>query len=67
MTANQSITYIIIGVGMFTHIMVGANDVEAAKVFYDAILGELGHKPGVMDSKGRCFYRTKTGVFASGE
>jgi hypothetical protein len=33
---------------MFSHIMIGANDVKASKVFYDAILGELGHKPGVM-------------------
>jgi catechol 2,3-dioxygenase-like lactoylglutathione lyase family enzyme len=49
---------------MFSHIMVGANDVEESKVFYDAILGELGIKPGVIDDKGRCFYRTKTGVFS---
>lgn len=27
-------------------------------------MGELGHKPGVIDDKGRCFYFTKTGVFA---
>ena len=27
---------------MFNHIMVGADDVEKSKVFYDAILGELG-------------------------
>ncbi len=49
---------------MFSHIMVGADDVEKAKVFYDAILGELGHKPGVMDPKGRCFYFTKEGIFS---
>ena len=49
---------------MFSHIMIGANDVEAAKVFYDAILGALGHEPGVMDDRGRCFYRTDSGVFA---
>ncbi|TNE36966.1 MAG: VOC family protein [Alphaproteobacteria bacterium] len=48
---------------MFTHIMVGANDVEQSKAFYDAVLGALGHKPGVMDPKGRCFYVTDTGVF----
>ena len=24
---------------MFTHIMVGANDIEASKTFYDAVLG----------------------------
>ena len=49
---------------MFNHIMVGADDVEKSKVFYDAILGELGHKSGVIDPKGRCFYRTETGVFS---
>jgi len=49
---------------MFSHIMVGANDVPQAKVFYDAVLGALGHDPGVIDDKGRCFYRTKTGIFS---
>lgn len=49
---------------MFSHIMIGANDVEASKRFYDAVLGALGHAPGVMDDRGRCFYRTDTGVFA---
>ena len=49
---------------MFSHIMVGANDVEKSKIFYDAILGELGHEPGIIDPKGRCFYFTKTGVFS---
>lgn len=44
--------------------MLGANDVGASKVFYDAILATLGHAPGVMDAKGRCFYMTKTGAFA---
>lgn len=49
---------------MFSHIMIGANDIEESKKFYDAALGALGHKPGVIDDKGRCFYFTKTGVFA---
>jgi catechol 2,3-dioxygenase-like lactoylglutathione lyase family enzyme len=49
---------------MFSHIMLGANDVEASKAFYDATLGALGYKPGVIDEKGRCFYYTKTGIFA---
>ena len=34
---------------MFSHIMIGANDVAESKAFYDAILGELGHKPGVIN------------------
>jgi len=49
---------------MFSHIMIGANDVATSKVFYDAILSELGHKPGVIDEKGRCFYFTDTGILA---
>ncbi len=49
---------------MFSHIMVGANDVDKAKVFYDAVLGALGHEPGVIDDKGRCFYFTSAGIFS---
>jgi catechol 2,3-dioxygenase-like lactoylglutathione lyase family enzyme len=49
---------------MFSHVMVGANDVAESKKFYDAILGALGHGAGVMDAKGRCFYFTKSGNFA---
>ena len=49
---------------MFSHIMVGADDVEKSKKFYDATLGALGHEPGVFDDKGRCFYFTPTGIFA---
>ena len=49
---------------MFSHIMLGANDVAASRKFYDAVLGALGHEPGTMDDKGRCFYYSKRGVFA---
>ena len=48
---------------MFSHVMLGANDIPESKKFYDAILGTLGYKPGVVDEKGRCFYYTKSGVF----
>ena len=48
---------------MFNHIMIGASDVAASKAFYDAILGELGHKPGVMDDLGRCVYVADGNVF----
>jgi catechol 2,3-dioxygenase-like lactoylglutathione lyase family enzyme len=47
---------------MFSHIMIGANDITASKSFYDATLGTLGVAPGTIDPKGRCFYFTKTGV-----
>ena len=33
---------------MFSHMMVGANDIEESKVFYDAVLGTLGCKPGIL-------------------
>ena len=49
---------------MFSHIMLGANDIQKSKTFYDAILGALGHEPGVIDEKGRCFWFTRSGVFS---
>jgi catechol 2,3-dioxygenase-like lactoylglutathione lyase family enzyme len=49
---------------MFSHIMVGANDLAASKKFYDATLGALGVPPAVSDDKGRVFYMTPTGIFA---
>ncbi|MGH1374354.1 MAG: VOC family protein [Cellvibrionaceae bacterium] len=49
---------------MFSHVMVGANDIEESKRFYDAVLGAMGHAPGVIDEKGRCFYFTDSGIFA---
>jgi catechol 2,3-dioxygenase-like lactoylglutathione lyase family enzyme len=49
---------------MFSHVMVGANDVEASKKFYDATFGALGIKPAFQDDKGRFFWRTSEGTFA---
>src|SRR5262249_1311917 len=49
---------------MFSHVMIGTNDVAASKKFYDAVLGAIGVASGSADPKGRIFYRTKTGVFA---
>jgi catechol 2,3-dioxygenase-like lactoylglutathione lyase family enzyme len=48
---------------MFSHIMIGANDMLASKTFYDAVLGAIGVSPGRTDERGRVFYRTKTGIF----
>ncbi len=48
---------------MFSHVFVGANDVDASKKFYDAALGAIGVSEGKADPKGRVFYRTKTGLF----
>ncbi len=48
---------------MFSHIMIGTNDLDRAKTFYDAALGALGVSPGMFNGN-RVFYRTETGVFA---
>src|SRR5260221_12869342 len=49
---------------MFSHVMVGTNDLEASKKFYDAVLGTLGISPGFIDDNRRIFYMSPTGVFA---
>ncbi len=49
---------------MFSHVMVGANDLEATRKFYDAVLGTLGIAPGVINKDIRYFYRTPTGTFS---
>ncbi len=51
---------------MFTHVTVGANDIEASRRFYDAALGALGIDPGQPDAKGRFWWRTRMGAFAVG-
>ncbi|MGN6284787.1 MAG: VOC family protein [Afipia sp.] len=48
---------------MFSHVMIGTNDLEQAKTFYDKLLGTLGIPPAFVD-RHRIFYRTKTGTFA---
>ena len=49
---------------MFSHIMIGANDLGAARRFYDATLGALGvTSPPVQDGE-RLFYITPTGIFS---
>lgn len=49
---------------MFSHIMLGANDLESTRKFYDAVLGTLGIAPGVINKDIRYFYRTPTGTFS---
>jgi catechol 2,3-dioxygenase-like lactoylglutathione lyase family enzyme len=48
---------------MFSHIMIGTNNLERAKAFYDSLLGTLGVRPARVDGH-RIFYRTPTGVFS---
>jgi catechol 2,3-dioxygenase-like lactoylglutathione lyase family enzyme len=48
---------------MFSHIMVGTNNLDRAKAFYDKVLGALGIPPARVDGN-RIFYMTPTGVFS---
>ena len=48
---------------MFSHMMVGSNDIDRSKKFYDALFGALGGKAGVVDPKGRLVYVHDGAVF----
>jgi len=48
---------------MFSHIMIGTNNLDKAKAFYDKLLGTLGVRPAKVDGH-RIFYFTPTGVFS---
>lgn len=41
---------------MFSHIVLGYNDLEPTQKFYDAILGVMGAKPAMVDPKNRLIY-----------
>lgn len=47
---------------MFTHLMLGANDLELSREFYDATMQVLGYDKGHLDPKGRYFYLSDNGV-----
>lgn len=48
---------------MFSHIMVGSNDIARSKVFYDALFGALGGKPAAEDPHGRLVYLHDGAIF----
>ena len=48
---------------MFSHVMLGANDLDASVKFYNALLGTLGAKPGVQD-RHRYFWRHAGNTFS---
>ena len=48
---------------MYSHMMVGSNDIERSKRFYDALFGAVGGKPGMKDDKGRLIYMHNGGIF----
>lgn len=48
---------------MFSHMMVGTNDMARSKKFYDALFGAMGGKPGMEDPIGRVVYQHRGAVF----
>lgn len=48
---------------MFSHIMIGSNDIARSKKFYDALFLAMGGKPGVEDARGRLVYAHNGGRF----
>ena len=48
---------------MYSHMMVGTNDMARSKRFYDALFGAMGGKPGFQDPKGRLIYANKGSMF----
>ena len=48
---------------MYSHMMVGSNDIARSKKFYDSLFGAAGGKPGLQDEKGRLMYAHKGGIF----
>src|SRR3989449_797088 len=47
---------------MFSHVMVGSNDIARSKKFYDALFVAMGGKPGAEDAKGRLIYAHNGGL-----
>lgn len=48
---------------MFSHVMVGSNDITRSKKFYDALATSVGANAAVADDKGRLIYMHNDGIF----
>jgi len=48
---------------MCSHMVVGSNDLDRSKTFYDALFASLGGKPGFQDDKGRLIYSHNGSTF----
>ena len=48
---------------MFSHMMVGTNDIAKSKAFYDALFAAMGGRPGREDAAGRLVYQHKGAMF----
>lgn len=51
---------------MFSHMMVGSNDIARSKRFYDALFAAIGGRPGREDDKGRVIYMHNGSSFLVG-
>ena len=48
---------------MYSHMMVGSNDIARSKSFYDAIFGAVGCQPATVNEDGRLFYLHNGSMF----
>ncbi|WP_066590220.1 VOC family protein [Sphingomonas pruni] len=48
---------------MFSHMMVGSNDLDRSKKFYDALFSAIGGREAMVDPKGRLMYMHNGGIF----
>jgi catechol 2,3-dioxygenase-like lactoylglutathione lyase family enzyme len=48
---------------MFSHVMIGSNDIDRSKKFYDALFAAMGAQPGTVDARGRVAYSHNGGRF----
>ena len=48
---------------MYSHNMVGSNDIDRSKTFYDAVFTAMGGREGMKDDKGRLIYMHNDGMF----
>jgi len=47
---------------MYSHVMLGSNDLDRSKTFYDALFAATGGKEGRVDPKGRLVYVNNGGI-----
>ena len=51
---------------MFSHIVLGANDLDQSKRFYDALMGATAGNPGSPPNEGRIVYMHRGGILLVG-
>jgi len=48
---------------MYSHMMVGSNDIARSKTFYDALFAATGGSPAFIDPKNRLVYMHRDNIF----